>query len=100
RRRHTRFSRDWSSDVCSSDLQALAQTATHPVRVRFAVEVDAQEGKIHWYEPLDPETDTSLAEELLHALVFSVPNKAALVSGEVEIGRASCRERGELGGVG
>src|SRR6266511_4581041 len=23
RRRHTRFSRDWSSDVCSSDLEAL-----------------------------------------------------------------------------
>src|SRR5690606_16079458 len=23
RRRHTRFSRDWSSDVCSSDLQRL-----------------------------------------------------------------------------
>src|SRR5690606_40861250 len=23
RRRHTRFSRDWSSDVCSSDLDAL-----------------------------------------------------------------------------
>src|SRR5690606_40495456 len=25
RRRHTRFSRDWSSDVCSSDLLRLAQ---------------------------------------------------------------------------
>src|SRR5690606_39588641 len=24
RRRHTRFSRDWSSDVCSSDLQVMA----------------------------------------------------------------------------
>src|SRR5690606_40669654 len=24
RRRHTRFSRDWSSDVCSSDLAAFA----------------------------------------------------------------------------
>src|SRR3712207_8247158 len=24
RRRHTRYWRDWSSDVCSSDLQALA----------------------------------------------------------------------------
>src|SRR5690606_40324166 len=24
RRRHTRFSRDWSSDVCSSDLTLLA----------------------------------------------------------------------------
>src|SRR5690606_40730109 len=27
RRRHTRFSRDWSSDVCSSDLAAHAQRA-------------------------------------------------------------------------
>src|SRR5207302_3082678 len=27
RRRHTRFSRDWSSDVCSSDLGALAADA-------------------------------------------------------------------------
>src|SRR5690606_39530108 len=25
RRRHTRFSRDWSSDVCSSDLTAAAR---------------------------------------------------------------------------
>src|SRR5690606_41103544 len=25
RRRHTRFSRDWSSDVCSSDLRSFAQ---------------------------------------------------------------------------
>src|SRR5690606_40217504 len=24
-RRHTRFSRDWSSDVCSSDLELLAR---------------------------------------------------------------------------
>src|SRR5690606_16014527 len=27
RRRHTRFSRDWSSDVCSSDLEAVARPA-------------------------------------------------------------------------
>src|SRR5690606_39299940 len=26
RRRHTRFSRDWSSDVCSSDLNYLLQS--------------------------------------------------------------------------
>src|SRR5690606_41036896 len=25
RRRHTRFSRDWSSDVCSSDLQQISR---------------------------------------------------------------------------
>src|SRR5690606_5581678 len=29
RRRHTRFSRDWSSDVCSSDLDGLAARAAH-----------------------------------------------------------------------
>src|SRR5690606_41148296 len=28
RRRHTRFSRDWSSDVCSSDLLYQQQRAT------------------------------------------------------------------------
>src|SRR5690606_40580379 len=28
RRRHTRFSRDWSSDVCSSDLASTARSAT------------------------------------------------------------------------
>src|SRR5690606_41056847 len=27
RRRHTRFSRDWSSDVCSSDLSAIRQVS-------------------------------------------------------------------------
>src|SRR5256886_13716875 len=29
RRRHTRFDCDWSSDVCSSDLDGLQQCATH-----------------------------------------------------------------------
>src|SRR5690606_40792780 len=28
RRRHTRFSRDWSSDVCSSDLMASMKICT------------------------------------------------------------------------
>src|SRR5690606_8829674 len=29
RRRHTRFSRDWSSDVCSSDLYATEEQVQH-----------------------------------------------------------------------
>src|SRR5690606_40953619 len=29
-RRHTRFSRDWSSDVCSSDLYFSTQSSTMP----------------------------------------------------------------------
>src|SRR5439155_10690211 len=31
RRRHTRWPRDWSSDVCSSDLYASGGTGTWPV---------------------------------------------------------------------
>src|SRR5690606_40032883 len=31
RRRHTRFSRDWSSDVCSSDLNASTGEGTYSV---------------------------------------------------------------------
>src|SRR5690606_40602424 len=33
RRRHTRFSRDWSSDVCSSDLAARPQQTVDPIIV-------------------------------------------------------------------
>src|SRR6266702_7854236 len=33
RRRHTRWPRDWSSDVCSSDLVGLARTGAAGVRL-------------------------------------------------------------------
>src|SRR5690606_40841122 len=48
RRRHTRFSRDWSSDVCSSDLHAIIGlrdcgggegVGLHDVRAGFGVGV-------------------------------------------------------------
>src|SRR5436309_4008367 len=32
RRRHTRFSRDWSSDVCSSDLEVVSEREDPPLR--------------------------------------------------------------------
>src|SRR5690606_23900548 len=49
RRRHTRFSRDWSSDVCSSDLAAFAAAAAGPdpagesvvIGARLAAEIAA-----------------------------------------------------------
>src|SRR5690606_39812693 len=37
RRRHTSFSRDWSSDVCSSDLVRRSQETLLPLLLRSAV---------------------------------------------------------------
>src|SRR5690606_41010146 len=43
RRRHTRFSRDWSSDVCSSDLQPCRDGA----RMREVLRLDIGGQAIH-----------------------------------------------------
>src|SRR6266513_3589690 len=47
RRRHTRSKRDWSSDVCSSDLAAVAvaERVAYPVVVKAQVQVGGR-GKI------------------------------------------------------
>src|SRR3712207_7389223 len=37
RRRHTRYWRDWSSDVCSSDLTSTANTGALPADVSTAM---------------------------------------------------------------
>src|SRR5256884_5573843 len=41
RRRHTRCSRDWSSDVCSSDLFPITLTMNSPVVLKMDFNVDA-----------------------------------------------------------
>src|SRR5690606_39656944 len=92
RRRHTRFSRDWSSDVCSSDL---LDRVTKSRRARFAVRADVL---------LRDELGVELDAGLVDAFFVEAPN-GALVRFETlclhggflllcpEIGRASCRER-------
>src|SRR5690606_39422911 len=42
RRRHTRFSRDWSSDVCSSDLRDIEMPVLHVLQrmERYGVLLD------------------------------------------------------------
>src|SRR5690625_6844829 len=76
RRRHTRWPRDWSSDVCSSDLGG------HEVAVITGRQ-----------RPVDQEQVHVLQAEVIEGLV---EGPAHVVRGMVgEIGRASCRERGE-----
>src|SRR5206468_9514020 len=95
RRRHTRSDRDWSSDVCSSDLNlqvtrqhsrinALKQELEFKSKqlndLRNQIEVNASQLK---------QTNESIAES------EELPSN----SESVQIGRASCRERVEIADV-
>src|SRR5690606_40859675 len=85
RRRHTRFSRDWSSDVCSSDLER---------EVHRIVEVDADT-----LDYLDEEVgrhpatyEAGKIDEARFARLYEAPIDA-VIDEVIKIGRASCRER-------
>src|SRR5690606_39711492 len=89
RRRHTRFSRDWSSDVCSSDLTLLPRSGSVTARARDRVPVLCMEAH--------PEN------EQRSILVFGGSVSMGPWFGSMvynrQIGRASCRERVQAGGA-
>src|SRR5690606_40598055 len=90
RRRHTRFSRDWSSDVCSSDLPAAD----------IALELTCEACAHRWHASLD--VASLIWDEIsANALrLFDEVHRLATAYGW-KIGRASCRERGwRPGGAG
>src|SRR5690606_41191198 len=90
RRRHTRFSRDWSSDVCSSDLEAAANR-DRPSEIQPFL-------RKHFEQIAMAKVATSalMAQEMGY-----LPPEAVIVMNDArQIGRASCREREEVGVVG
>src|SRR5690606_39687924 len=82
RRRHTRFSRDWSSDVCSSDLGP------------------AGGGGLDRRGPAGPQPAVPGGHQRFSGggrrRLRDVRGSAPLLRFAAEIGRASCRERGEI----
>src|SRR5260221_1726517 len=82
RRRHTRSLCDWSSDVCSSDLLHV------PLQLRNPQQVPTPEQ----LEPLEFELQRYMKH--LHVGPYqALPQKWKDLKAELEIGRASCRER-------
>src|SRR2546422_2481943 len=81
RRRHTRCSRDWSSDVCSSDLSITAR-ANPGSKLESAWNVHTGDGSVTMSVPGD-----------LQANIDATTNDGRISLGIPEIGRASCRER-------
>src|SRR5207302_6601350 len=100
-RRHTRFSRDWSSDVCSSDLTGVVAADADGHITVFNQEAVQIAG-----------LNTNGGERTLNDLPAPLRDiiQTTLTSGERqedrevelagEIGRASCREECGCGGRG
>src|SRR5206468_5023031 len=100
-RRHTRSDRDWSSDVCSSDLNSRREELS-AMRIRaglysflvlFTLAVGAARAQ----------KNNALVQKGQY--VFSLTGGCACHSPPkgtpfAEIGRASCRERGKIRGGG
>src|SRR3712207_7704258 len=89
RRRHTRYWRDWSSDVCSSDLGALADLAG------WWPELSA-ERKVELLEAVDVEVRVGLvlgwAKEALAELELAEKISTEVRSEERRVGK-ECRSR-------
>src|SRR5699024_11391777 len=87
RTRHTRSKRDWSSDVCSSDLKSGKREAPQVEKLQPAY-VKIRNEELTTYKVgsgAQPFTDEA----------YSIKNVATELKGLKEIGRASCRERRE-----
>src|SRR5690606_39860034 len=94
RRRHTIFSRDWSSDVCSSDL---GDAEGIELKRDSLILIGALGGARAASIALGALSDDCIAAEAEEALAMLGPSAVPLLvdhAGSGEIGRASCRERG------
>src|SRR5207253_5379152 len=94
RRRHTRWPRDWSSDVCSSDLDRRGSSAR---LLRALAELQNLFLLARIGEVGDNPGNYAFVWDLLVRWLPDVPGRAAGIShraAAAEIGRASCRERG------
>src|SRR5690606_40688168 len=93
RRRHTRFSRDWSSDVCSSDLELYVLRLAGQLAQRNLPGIYVVAPGSILAARLD---EQALPLRLLRTRARWLPLLAARQLArwiDREIGRASCRER-------
>src|SRR5207248_4073822 len=96
----TRSYGDWSSDVCSSDLLDVGDLV-HLFRIgRIRIALDAEQEVRRYQHRLNRQLDALLNVQLVSSRDshkshersrFTLRDRAA-----IEIGRASCRERGEV----
>src|SRR5690606_40911579 len=92
RRRHTSFSRDWSSDVCSSDLGIRVFSAS-PIPSGTRLKVKGSPGSTQIRINLTDVNHETLGYTMAQPGTVTVPP-------QIQIGRASCRESGATPAAG
>src|SRR5690606_39796684 len=95
--RHTRFSRDWSSDVCSSDLRFERDNdplvrSTRALLARIVPDAPLHARLLNTLSMLE-HLGSHKIMATQHSPVIDQPTLRHVA--EEEIGRASCREREE-----
>src|SRR5699024_11809746 len=88
RRRHTRSKRDWSSDVCSSDLISKSQSTSRRRR-------KSAPSSLHPCARKNNVRGLTISKK---SCIIELSSCKARCCAPRKIGRASCRERGESGG--
>src|SRR5699024_11360865 len=91
RRRHTRSKRDWSSDVCSSDLIDISDA----INVHFLIDTAIFSVIVHQVNEFISKRTCFDISVFILCYVYSRKNMAQNNSqtNNKQIGRASCRER-------
>src|SRR5437868_9398300 len=77
RRRHTRSKRDWSSDVCSSDLVCLNVTPDHLDRHHTLEKYAAAKGRL--FETQRPDDYAVLNADDAHCVAYSAITRGRTV---------------------
>src|SRR5690606_40807793 len=99
-RRHTRFSRDWSSDVCSSDLFLHSLRATIIASLAVPISLIGSFGVMYL---LGYSLNNLSLMALTIATGFVVDDAIVMIENIAryieKIGRASCRERVKIWSV-
>src|SRR5699024_11445327 len=94
RRRHTRSKRDWSSDVCSSDLKDCGANA-RPVESARVQQCLAHVVIEEFLRPIFIKQTAVDVRKLSHGIGDAVATILRGVENLEQIGRASCRESGQ-----
>src|SRR5206468_8360220 len=98
RRRHTRSDRDWSSDVCSSDLQNKHERFC---RGGPGSPFSSHENRRQFQQSCWPPSNNFGGDSTARSRCLGNRHESSRRGcGVIEIGRASCRERVEISVVG